>query len=132
MSNHVKIADLKHYVKKEKVTNPTIPLFVPMDQAGDMLEGGKKVPVHTAHTYTRGDKMEELVVDPGRTGGLASGYIGYFYAIVSFILVVLTYNVSLYLAAVFAYAFGYYWSQRMLAPFWNITWFKGKMLYYTK
>ena len=108
-------------------------MYVPMQQKGHMLEGGKKVPVHNLHTFTRADAMSNLILDSEfRYGALGSAYKSYFYAVVSFILMVLTYSLSPYLAAAFAYLAGMYWSQRLVAPPWNLTWYKGKALYYTK
>lgn len=107
-------------------------MYVPMAQKGYMLEGGKKVPVHNLHVKTRSQFLSDLVDSDFRTGGLGTAYKAYFWAVICFGLTVLTYGISVYLAAVFAYLTGMYWSQRLVAPPWNITWFKGKALYHTK
>ncbi|MBI2445952.1 hypothetical protein HYV43_06190 [Candidatus Micrarchaeota archaeon] len=107
-------------------------MYVPMKQVGHMMEGGKKVPVHNLHVHTRAQFLSGLVDSGFRTGALGTAYRSYFYAIVFFVLTVLTYNVSLYVAAVFAYMAGLHWSRRLIEPPWSVTWFKGKALYHTK
>lgn len=107
-------------------------MYVPMAQKGYMLEGGKKVPVHNLHVKSRSQFLSDLVDSNFRTGGLGTAYKAYFWAVICFALTVLTYGISVYLAAVFAYLTGMYWSQRLVQPPWNITWFKGKALYYAK
>ena len=101
-------------------------MYVPMAQKGHMLEGGKKVPVHNLHVYSRSQFLSNLMDSGFRTGNLGASYKAYFWAVVCFVLTVLTYNVNLYLAAAFAFMAGTYWSQRLIQPPWNITWFKGK------
>ena len=110
-----------------------MPMYLPMTQQGyiDKLDG-KKHPIHVAKVTTRSDFVVGNIADDGRSGGLGSAYKGYFYAVISFVLTALSMGVSLYLAAVFAYATGYFWSQRMIGPAWNVTWYKGKDLYHTK
>lgn len=110
-----------------------MPMYLPMAQTNEMVKDGKKVPVHVATVTTRGDFVRGQITDTARAGSsLGSAYYGYFYAIVFFILTALTMGINLYLAAVFAFATGHYWSSRVIAPAWNITWYKGKALYHTK
>ncbi|MBI5036752.1 hypothetical protein HZC09_05405 [Candidatus Micrarchaeota archaeon] len=111
--------------------NPQINMYVPYEQKGYMLEDGKKVPVHHLHVESRAELMSDLLSSDHRYGSLGTAYKSYFYAVVCFILTVLTYNINLYVAAAFAYLTGLYWSQRLCAPPWNITWYKGKALYHT-
>lgn len=116
-----------------KPATTMMPMYFPMSQTGEMVKGGKKVPVHVATVMTRGDFVSGVISDTERAGsGLGSAYRGYFYAMVFFVLTAVTMYYSLYLAAVFAFATGHYWSSRVIAPAWNITWFKGKALYHTK
>ncbi len=107
-------------------------MYVPMQQKDHMIEGGKKVPVHNLHVNTRAKFMSDLVNSDFRGGGLGIAYRAYFWAIIAFVATILTYSISIYIAAVFAYATGWLWSRRLVEPPWNITWFKGKALYYTK
>jgi len=96
------------------------------------MEGGKKVPVHNLHVHTRAQFLSSLVDSGFRTGALGTAYKSYFYAVVYFVLTVLSYNFNLYVAAVFAYMAGLHWSRRLIEPPWSITWFKGKALYHAK
>jgi len=107
-------------------------MYVPMKQKGYMMEGGKKVPVHNLHVHTRAQFLSSLVDSGFRTGALGTAYKSYFYAVVYFVLTVLSYNFNLYVAAVFAYMAGLHWSRRLIEPPWSITWFKGKALYHAK
>ena len=107
-------------------------MYVPMAQKGYMMEGGKKVPVHNLHVKTRAQFLSELISSGFRTGGLGTAYKSYFWAVICFVLTVLSYGFNLYVAAVFAFMTGLFWSRRLIEPPWSITWFKGKALYYSK
>ncbi|MBI5226596.1 hypothetical protein HY994_05180 [Candidatus Micrarchaeota archaeon] len=107
-------------------------MYVPMQQKGHMLENGKKVPVHNLHVHTRAQFLSGLIASGFRTGGLGTAYKSYFWAVVCFVLTVLSYGFNLYVAAVFAFMTGLFWSRRLIEPPWSITWFKGKALYYSK
>ncbi|MBI4360939.1 hypothetical protein HY572_04180 [Candidatus Micrarchaeota archaeon] len=107
-------------------------MYVPIGQrGGNMKEGGKEVPVHTMHVKTRSKFLSELL-DSSFRGGLGTAYRFYFWAVVAFILMVFFYNINLYVSAAFAFLTGLFWSQRLIEPPWNVTWFKGKALYYAK
>lgn len=128
LKKYVKAEGIDKKPKEKHVTN----LYLPAAQKGTMIEGGKKVPIHHLHTMTRSEAMSNLILDSEyRYGALGTAYKSYFYAIVCFALTVLTYNFNLYVAAAFAYLAGTYWSQRLCAPPWNLTWYKGKALYHT-
>ncbi len=106
-------------------------MYVPIASQGYMLEGGKKVPPHTMHVKTRSAFLADLL-DSSWRGNLGTAYRFYFWAIVMFVGMVFFYNINLYVSAIFAFFAGLFWSQRLVQPPWNITWFKGKALYYVK
>jgi len=111
-----------------------VPLFVPMGRVpgSDMMNcRGKKVPVHTTDILTRGEVMEEMTDDSMRSGSIGTIYKAWFLAIVCFIITIAMMFVNVYVAGVFAYLTGFYYSERLLNSSWSIGWFKGKSLVYT-
>ncbi len=112
-----------------------VPLFVPMGSPDGMkmnCRGSKGVPVHNVDILTRGDVMSEITDPEMRSGNFGAAYKAYIMTIFCFALMLLTWKyVSVYVAAVFAYATGYYYSERLLNNAWGINWLKGKTLVYT-
>jgi len=111
------------------------PIFVPMGRApgADVMNcrGRKDVPVHTTDVLTRGDVMEEITEDSMRSGNIAAAYKAWLLAVVFFVITVATMFVNIYVAAVFAYLTGFYYSERLLNQSWGVEWFKGKSVVYT-
>ncbi len=105
-------------------------LFVPMASVGTM-HPGKDQPVHTMEVKTRGNILSEWFNSDMREGNLGTVYRAYFLAIVFFLLTVITLGFSVYVAAIFAYLTGHFWSERLLNDAWSLEWFKGKAMYYT-
>ncbi len=111
-----------------------VPMFVPMGSPkGDSMNcrGDTNVPVHTTDIITRKDVLEEAF-DPSMHGGNFGGaYSAWVYSAVCFILMFVTWAyVSVYVAGVFAYLTGYFYSERLLNNAWGIGWLKGKTLMY--
>jgi len=105
-------------------------VFVPMASIGTM-HPGKDQPVHTMEVTTRGEVLKEWFSSPMRDGTYAAIYRAYFWAIVCFVLTIITMQLSVYVAAVFAFLTGYFWSERLLNDAWSLEWYKGKALYHT-
>jgi hypothetical protein len=127
---------------KEPATPPyTVPMFVPMDKDSgvgpeDKYAGPGK-PEHMATVETRGhflgwtmgfgQRESQVIADSDSYTGI---YSSYFWAAFSFVMMIITYFVHPYIAAVFAYLYGHFWSEYLLGNAWGIAWLKGKSLVY--
>lgn len=101
------------------------PMFVPMDiQQGT---GHDDKPVHVLDITTRGEVLNTQFEIYGK-----SIYRNYFLTLLCIILTVASAAVSIYVAAVFAYLAGHFHSERLVANAWEIEWWKGKSVVYTK
>lgn len=141
----MKISELKRIKKAKTAIGPTgvpaqeekvyAPMFIPMgyQKGGEtMLCGGEKKPVHVAHAYTRGQWLADCIDASDKTT-IGSIYKSFFYATVFAIATISSFIfVNVYLAGVFAFLFGYYWSERLLNACWGTSWFQGKTLIRTK
>ncbi len=111
-----------------------VPVFIPMGTTKGATMGcrGDQVPVHTTDILTRKDVMAEIVDPSMHSGNFGAVYSAWVMTVVSFVLMLVTWAyVSVYVAAIFAYLTGYYYSERLLNNAWGISWFKGKTLVYT-
>lgn len=112
-----------------------VPVFVPMGSAKGATmgcRGEKGVPVHTTDIITRKDVLTEVMDPSMHSGNFGAVYSAWVMTVACFILMFVTWAyVSVYVAAVFAYLTGYYYSERLLNNAWGIGWFKGKTLLYT-
>jgi hypothetical protein len=101
------------------------PMFVPMDvQKG---EGHDGKPVHVMDITTRGKVLNDQFAVFGK-----SIYRNYFLTLLCIVLTVASAAFSVYVAAVFAYLAGHFHSERLVANAWEIEWWKGKSVVYTK
>ena len=104
-------------------------MFVPLEATKTLADGK---PVHSLNVITRGDIVKEWMQDDSPRGGsLGAVYTYFFYSWVALIAVLLTYGISLYVAAVFAYITGFCWSQTLLSYAWSSQWFRDKALVHT-
>lgn len=112
-----------------------VPVFMPMGRTpgADTMNcrGRSGVPVHNMDVLTRGDVMEEITEDSMRSGNVGAAYKAWLLAVIFFVATVATMFVNVYVAGLFAYLTGFYYSERLLNHAWSIGWFKGKTLTYT-
>lgn len=111
-----------------------VPYFVPMGRGhgSDIINcAGKRVPVHTTDMIRRGDLMWENLDASMRSGNFAAVYKAYLLAVLFFVLTLVTAFFNVYVAGVFAFLTGYFWSERLLNSAWGIDWYKGKSITYT-
>jgi hypothetical protein len=112
-----------------------VPVFVPMGSAKGATmgcRGEKGVPVHTTDIITRKDVLEEITDPSMHSGNFGAVYSAWTMSVVCFILMFVTWvYLSVYVAGIFAYLTGYYYSERLLNNAWGIGWFKGKTLLYS-
>ena len=125
-------------VSEEKVY---IPFFVPAGYppgSDKMLETNpitgikEEKPVHVMDITTRGQILKDWLDDGMRSGNVGAVYKAYFYTALCAVLALVTLSFSPYVAAVFAYLTGHFWSERLLNDAWGVEWFKGKALIYAK
>lgn len=121
-----------------------LPIFVPMGYPKGqetMKCGGGEKPVHVADVMTRGQALEGWLKEDGsgwpggldlRGAGVGAVYKAYFFTGVCAAATVVTLGWNIYVAAAFAYLTGHYWSNRLLNDAWNLAWYKGKSLIFTK
>ncbi len=120
-SHHAPVKKEEHHEEERHVT----PMFIPMDvQKG---EGHDDKPVHVMDITTRGHVL----------GGQFKSYSeqiyrNYLLCLASIVLCVASAFVNIYVAAVFAYLAGHFHSERLVANAWEIEWWKGKSVVYTK
>lgn len=105
-----------------------LPVYVPMT-AKDKIHGDK--PVHTAEILTREKFINNELGEGTRDATIGSAYKCYFLAWLCLGLTILTLSIHPYIAAVFAYLAGHYWTWKELGIAWGRDWFKGKMLVHT-
>jgi len=77
------------------------------------------------------DPSGERSLAPTSTS-IAGIYEYKFWAMMCFGLTLASYFVNIYVAGVFAYLTGHFWSERLVANAWAVEWFKGKMVVHTK
>lgn len=124
------------YIKPDNTQEPqpeykgnVLPVYVPYS-AKDRIHGDK--PVHNAEVLTREAFLNAQFEEGTKDASIASAYKCYFLAWVCLALTVITYLFfHPYVAAVFAYLSGYYWTWKELGLAWGRNWYKGKMLTYT-
>ncbi|MFQ5406072.1 MAG: hypothetical protein ACE5DI_02870 [Candidatus Micrarchaeia archaeon] len=111
--------------EEERVTHP---MFVPMDvQKG---EGHDKKPVHVLDISSRRDI---LIGNENWTGSVSKDiYRNYVLMVACIALTLTTVLFNIWVAALFAYLSGHFHSERMVANAWEIEWWKGKSVVYTK
>lgn len=112
-----------------------VPIFMPMGRTpgADTMNcrGRSNVPVHTMDVLTRGDIMEEITDDSMRSGNIGAAYKAWMLAVIFFVITIASLFVNVYLAGLFAYLTGFYYSERLLNQAWGVEWYKGKTLTYT-
>ncbi len=118
--------------KPEKAFDPaTSPnLYVPL--GGMEQKFGDGVPVNTIQVRTRGDLIKNWFGEEWKEGSLGTVYKAWFFWALSGIGIIVFYGINLWVAAVFAYLMGYFWSTMLLNYAWSAQWFKGKALISTK
>lgn len=104
-------------------------LFVPMASVGTLKPEG--MPTHSMDVSSRGELLKDWLGSDLRDGKYGAIYRSLFWAIVCLVLTVITLTISVYVAAVFAYLTGHFWSERLLNDAWSLEWYKGKAMYYT-
>ncbi|MEK6843459.1 MAG: hypothetical protein AABY04_03135 [Candidatus Micrarchaeota archaeon] len=103
----------------------TLPMYLPMS-ANDTQGDGK--PVNSIHLKTRMDIMNDVLDEDYKNGSVGAIYRSYFMAWLSFAIMLFALTINVYLAGVFAYLVGYYWSEKELSQTWSVEWWKGKTL----
>ena len=106
---------------------PTI--SVPMQSNQNFGDG---MPVNTLMTKQRREIVKEWFGEKWRDGAIGTTYKAWLYCVLSVIAVVIFYGINLWVAAVFAYLAGWFWSEVLLNYAWSVEWFKGKALIETK
>lgn len=104
-------------------------LFVPMETKGRFEDGS---PVNSLMVKTRGALLDEWYDGDVKNGNFGAIYTSYLYSILAFAGVLLFYGINIYVAAVFAYLAGMFWSKVLIAYAWSAVWFRGKPLISTK
>lgn len=111
-------------------------MFVPVRAEDSMEERdgkGEKKPVHSMDVITRAKMLSGNLDGKFREGTLGAAYRGFLYALVCLVLTLVTWlYVHVYVAAVFAYLVGYFWSEHLLNYGWSQEWWKGKACIATK
>lgn len=111
-------------------------VFVPMQAEAHMEERdkkGEKKPVHSMDVITRAQMISRNLDGKFREGTLGAAYRGFLYAGACLVLTLVTWlYVHVYVAAVFAYLTGYFWSEHLLNYGWSQEWWKGKACIATK
>jgi hypothetical protein len=111
--------------KESSYTSMFLPLSSPSDEVPDnMTENQKKEfikqgklmadgkPLRMADIIERRDFINDNLSGKANVG---DAYKSYFYAAVFFILTAATYFINIYIALVFAFITGVYWSERVIA-----------------
>ncbi|MFH1751019.1 MAG: hypothetical protein ABH863_05045 [Candidatus Micrarchaeota archaeon] len=102
-----------------------LPMYLPMT-ANDTQGDGK--PVNSLFVKTRGELMNDVLDEDYKNGSVGAIYRGYFMAWFSFALMIIALTINVYLAGIFAYLVGYYWSEKELARTWSRDWWSVKPL----
>ncbi len=106
-----------------------LPMYVPMS-ATDTQGDGK--PVSSMFVKTRNELMNDVLDEDYKNGSVGAIYRAYFMAWLTFGLMILALTINVYLAAIFAYLAGYYWSEKELSAVWSVEWWKSKPLISTQ
>ncbi|MEK6924387.1 MAG: hypothetical protein AABW54_04060 [Candidatus Micrarchaeota archaeon] len=106
-------------------------LFLPVGTTGEKMVDGK--PLRAAQVWTRRDYIADYYGAPNvKEGNAGSTYLAMFYTLVCLALTIISYvAVNPYVAAVFAFLTGKYWSDRIINYAWAVTWRKGRPLIQT-
>lgn len=102
-----------------------LPMYMPM-AANDVQGDGK--PVNSMFVKTRGELMNDVLDEDYKNGAPAAIYRAFFMSWLCFGLMILALTINVYLAGIFAYLVGYYWSEKELARTWSVDWWKVKPL----
>lgn len=106
-----------------------LPVYLPTTAKDVQADG---TPVNSIKLLTRGDLINEAIANESyKDGSIAGIYRAYFMAWLCLGLTILAMSFNVYVAAVFAYLAGYYWSEKELSVGWSIQWWKGKTLTHT-
>jgi|GEM_PF-2853932 hypothetical protein len=79
---------------------------------GKLMSDGKKL--RLADIVERRDFLNEQFTSDFKSATIGEAYKSYFYAVVFFILTVAAYFINIYIALVFAFITGVYWSERVI------------------
>ncbi|NUN11414.1 hypothetical protein HUU53_02105 [Candidatus Micrarchaeota archaeon] len=104
-------------------------MFVPLESVNNHPDGK---PANSLQVWNRTELLKNWFDDDISNAEFGAMYKAHLYAILSFVAILLTYSLSIYVAAVFAYLTGYFWSRVLISYAWSIEWFKGKPLIATK
>ena len=123
---NAKIAQAKAEVKSESLPG----VFVPMGGMEKKFADG--TPINSLMVKRRREIVKEWFGDKWREGSIGTCYKSWLYTILSIVAIVIFYGINLWIAAVFAYLAGFFWSEMILNYAWSVEWFKGKALIATK
>ncbi len=116
--------------KAQEFDSATAPnLYVPM---GTDKVFGDGTPINSMQIKTRGDLLKSWFGEDWKEGALGTVYKACLFTVLSLIGVIVFYGINLWIAAVFAYLTGYFWSTTLVNYAWGVQWFKGKALISTK
>ncbi|MFH1106715.1 MAG: hypothetical protein V1787_02365 [Candidatus Micrarchaeota archaeon] len=115
-------------VMKESEGMKMLPMYLPVSST-DRFADGK--PASPQILLSRRDLMDGVLDENYKNGNPASIYKAYFMAWLCLGLAILAMGFNIYVAAVFAYLAGYYWSEKELNIAWSVQWWKTKALTFT-
>ncbi|MEK6954802.1 MAG: hypothetical protein AABX01_07350 [Candidatus Micrarchaeota archaeon] len=102
-----------------------LPMYMPMT-ANDTQGDGKGV--NSMMVKTRLEIMNDMFDENYKNGAPGAVYRAYFMAWLCFAIMLFALTINVYLAGLFAYLVGYYWSEKELARTWSVDWWKSKAL----
>ncbi len=124
-----------------------VPMYMPMGTRGKRPDGSDPFPLFivlrkwllqdwigqgAASEKSPQDKVKDPREMTDTTSSIAAIYEYKFWAMVCLVITLVSYFVNIYVAGVFAYLTGHFWSERLVANAWGVEWFKGKLLVHTK
>lgn len=112
-------------------TPENMSVFMPIGSTGEKMSDD--LPLRAADWSSRRDFLESYFNSPStKEGNAGSVYKAMFYAIVCAALTVASFLwVNHYVAAVFAFLTGKYWSDRIVNYAWAVKWYSGRPLIQT-
>ena len=128
MRNNAKTLTFTQPVAEKKMQS----LFLPVGTTGEKMADGK--PLRAASIFTRKEYLSDYWSAPNtKEGNGGAVYLSMFYTLVCLALTIISFLfVNHYVAAIFAFLTGKYWSDRIINYAWAVTWRKGRPLISTK
>ncbi|OIO26725.1 hypothetical protein AUJ14_01130 [Candidatus Micrarchaeota archaeon CG1_02_55_22] len=122
--------DLK-FADTAKPSPEQMSVFMPIGDTGEKMGDG--LPIRAADWMSRKDFLNSYFSAPNtKEGNAASVYKAAFYFVVCLVLTIVTFFwVNHYIAAVFAFLTGKYWSDRVVNYAWAVKWYGGRPLIHT-